>query len=248
MEVIGQIRELINEEHAIIRVVGIRESNKSEWKTNATQIKDLITPNGEVFEPGFSFNYNFNREDYIIFKVKLNPQIDIKTKDKAHYQIHSNPKPAEYRLLEVEHLLLNDHFVDMEYLNENIGDFPTKFYLKNNGRVYGPFKKNKNAIVPKVGKSVNIYKEIFFINDGDEKLVIDPPKPSKENIQAETDKQINAWLKSILKNIDSPLAKTLKKNTSWKSEFKEIDFQDSRINKARLELAINNIENIDLTY
>lgn len=248
MEVIGKIRELINDEHAIISVVGIRDSNASEWKTNESQIKELITPNGEVFEPGFTRNFNFNRDDYIIFKVKLNPKIDTNTKDKAHYQVSSNPKPAEYRLLETDHLLLNDHFIDMEYLNENINDFPTKFYLKNNDKFYGPFKKNKNAIVPKIGKSVNVYNDVFFISDGATKLVPDPPKPSKENIQAETDKQINTWLKSILKNVDSPLTKALKSNTSWKSEFSEIDFQDSSIDKARLELAINNIENIDLTY
>ncbi len=248
MEVIGKIKELINEEHAIIRVVGVRDSNGSEWKTKESQIKDLITPNGEVFQPGFKRNFNYNRDDYIIFKVKLNPKIDSKTKDKAHYQIHSNPKPAEYRLLEIDHLLLNDHFIDMEYLNENIDDFPTKFYLKNNDKIYGPFKKSNNSIVPKIGKSVNIYDEVFFISDGVTNLVLDPPKPSKQNIQAETDKQINTWLKGILKNVDSPLTQVLKSNTSWKSEFSEIDFQDSRIDKARLELAINNIENIDLTY
>jgi len=248
MEVIGKIRELINDEHAIIRVVGIRDNSGSEWKTNASKIKDLITPNGEVFEPGFTRNFNFIRDDYIIFKVKLNPQIDTKTKDKAHYQIHSNPKPAEYRLVDKDHLLLNDHFIDMEYLNENVNDFPNKFYLRNNDRIFGPFKKNKNAIVPKVGKSVNVYNDVFFISDGVTKLVLDPPKPSKENIQAETDKQINTWLKGILKNVDSPLAQALKSNTSWKNEFSEIDFQDSSIDKARLELAINNIESIDLTY
>ena len=250
MEVIGKIEEFRNEEHAIIRVIGIRDKKSSDWNTTESEIKKAISPAGLVFEPGFKRNFGFQLNDFIVFKVKLNPKADIKSMEKAHFQIDSrtNPKPSEYRLLELDHLLLNEFFIDLEHLNESVDDFPSKFYLKNGVKVYGPFKKDKNKIVPKSGKAVNIYDEIKFIQDGNTKIVLDPPKASKENIQAETDKQINTWLKVILKNIDSPLANVLKNNIAWKSEFKEINFQNSKIDKARFELAINNIENIDLTF
>jgi hypothetical protein len=247
MNALGQLKYFIGD-NAKIEVIGFKNQNNDDWIFDRNTINDTFKPNGNVFEPGFKLNYsNIIQENIFEFEPELNSKSDgsgdlYKIKFKGLFHEYN------YRIFQLDHLFLNPYFVDLDFLTSKIeANYKYFFYVNFENKYYGPFRVEKGNVIPKLGKEIKSYDKIDFFTTKSEIVVLKEPQRHISTFAGETDIQIQSWFKALIKESNHPVIKAIKENGDWKSVLNKLVSKDSEIDKHRLELAINDLDIIDLT-
>lgn len=249
MNVIGKINHFIGE-HAKIEIIGFKEQIHQDWSFEKKDIVEIFKPEGFVFEPSFKKNYsNYKEGDILILDTEFNKYVE-DNENWDHYKVKQNgiKKELNYRVVKTNHLFINPFFIDLYYLS-SIQNFDNSkfYYFQYEGSFYGTFKIDKNKVVPQSGRIIKSFNEIELFQNDKEIIVLNRPNNNLSSFAAETESQIQDWFKALIKESNHPVLKAIKENPNWKVKVNDLVSKDAEIDKHRLELAINELETIDLT-
>lgn len=149
----GRIAEYRGENNVRIEVLLFKRNGENI--TNPNEIKLQFPPYGYVFAPKFRERFDYQLDELIEFHIST---WESSLGDVRLIDIDKECKPAGYPLVYVtSNILIHDQSILQPILRDLIQHEYSHFYIQYKDFAYGPFKTQKNEIVPR-SAGMTVYK------------------------------------------------------------------------------------------
>jgi hypothetical protein len=241
-KIIGTIENRIRD-NAQIKVYGFKINGA--YVLNEEEILKEFKPKGFVFSPGFfGRHFDFQIGDLIEIYIQEIEYSENTLRDSS--VIDTGCKHFGFPIYKFNPTaFVNSKSIDTTQLKLHVENIIFEYYIYDTNYLYGPFKKENDQVIPKIGSDVSKFKinKIIIINSNDNHFILKKPEISEKvcDIDCMTSTQIVKWLKERLKPLKIELNYDEIRNKLFELNLHGLD-------QARFHKATKYINKIKLNY
>jgi len=239
-KVIGKIDKELGDKNARIKIIALLSEKEQLIRLSEDEIKTMFPPNGYIFEPGFFYNYKYNLDDFISFRVEENNRASIgQDKFKLRY---GSPDLNSFGInaREINGFKKNDLATNLNSIS--LGDKTDgSFYGITDKYIVGKLRCKNGKVEPALHHRIQIWvleDDNLIRVDGKYRLIKEP-KGESIILDCMDEKQLFEWFRNLLKQIQPDYVDLLDKNRSWRTElpnlFSVTDKEKLEADKIRLK-------------